>query len=404
MDLFIMIDPAYRDTYWCRQSISGIYEEAARKKHACTILGENPDDHDWDRLFGDSRRLLIVIGTSVSWIPRILQRLHRRGIQVILVSYQPPAGYSGVSAILMDHVDTTRALVHYLLSLGHKRIALYGINPDSSADELKAACFQNMMRDYQLDPDGGWLLYNYASLSDCYDRFVRGRAGISGPQACDAVICANDIVAVSLLRHLNQDGHRVPNELYIVSFGDTLLARLFSTPLTSASLNHAELGRQAVSAFTYLLKNPSVLSVNVKVACKMHIRKSTGHEQPAAFDAFSGTDRETPQVVFYNDDEVQETLAIESFIDRCDELDLQILEGLMTHTTYGELADRLYLAENALKYRIKRMLARLQQDNRQDLLAILSSYLSLQSIRDARALKLDPQSDEAGRFGSGVMQ
>jgi len=83
---------------------------------------------------------------------------------------------------------------------------------------------------------------------------------------------------------------------------------------------------------------------------------------------------------------------MESFIGRCDELDLQILAGLLRHQTYAALSEDLFLAENALKYRLRRMLGWLGLANRQILLEHLSAYLSAASLQEAVRIKLGERS------------
>ncbi|NLB45453.1 MAG: substrate-binding domain-containing protein, partial [Clostridiaceae bacterium] len=186
----------------------------------------------------------------------------------------------------------------------------------------------------------------------------------------------------------------VPRDLLLASFGGTLLGRLNRIPLTTASLDHNELGRQAFAACQYLEDNPSVLSVSVKVGCQLVIRASTGDLTPQTGDGSFGQS-ETLTVApidFYDDPDVQDILAMESFIGRCDELDLQILEGLLRHQTYAALAEHLFLAENALKYRLRRMLDWLGLANRQMLLEHLSAYLSAASLQEAVRIKLGERS------------
>ncbi|MDW7657711.1 MAG: substrate-binding domain-containing protein [Bacillota bacterium] len=388
MNIYVMMDPDYKDTYWCRQTVNGILEETSKKKYGCILLqDEQPETIDWDQLFDNDKRLLIVVGTSVAWIPGVLSHLQKNKVQVILVSLQPPTGFTGVSTILMDHVDTTRSLLYYLSGLGKKRIALYGINPNSSADELKVDCFRSFLQESTGEDCTERIFYNYASLSDCYRQFALKQK--HQDLSFDAAICANDVVAISLIRHLEKDGHRVPEDLYLVSFGDTLMARLFSTPLTTVSLNHLELGHQAVSAFSYLMKNPTVISVSIKVECKLHIRASSGSCPENFAYAVTTHGRSVPQIDFYDDDEVQEALSVENFINRCDELDLQILDGLFKHTKYSQLSEALYLADNALKYRIRRMVSWLHLRSRPELVALLSSYLSEASLQEAGVIKAE---------------
>ena len=377
-----MIEPAYRDTFWCRQTLKGIAEETARKKYEYMVLDQPiPADLDWTQMYGDARKLLIVVGTSLSWIPGILQQLKAQEIHVILVSLQPASAYHGISTILMDHAETLRTLYQYLYSLGKNQIALYGINPNSSADRLKTECFREILQELEQSDAQDRIYYNNASLADCFNRFQASR------QICQAAICANDVVAFSLIRHLGALGLKVPDDLYVVSFGDTLLARLFHPSLTTAALNHAELGRQAVAAWSYLSKNPSIVSLAIKVECRIHIRESTNQDVPQTARPLAGRYAYAPPIVFYDDPEVRDALAVENLVSQCDELNLQILEGLYEGEKYSILADRLFTSENALKYRIKRMLTLLGKENKDDLVGLLAEYLDRQSLADARQIK-----------------
>jgi len=390
MALVIMTDPDYTDTTWCRQTVSGLLAEAGRKRRPHRFVPGDPAAWpDWDAVFDGNRRILVVIGTSVAWVQELLSRLSRENIQVVLVSLQSPAGTCGISTVLMDHERATHALLTYLSGLGRQGIALCGINPNSSADRLKESAFLAFWPESDQKAVQKRIYYNYASISACCDRFC---CQLQPP--CDAVICANDVVAIALIRQLEERGISVPRDLLLASFGGTLLGRLNRIPLTTASLDHNELGRQAFAACQYLEDNPSVLSVSVKVGCQLVIRASTGDLTPQTGDGSFGQS-ETLTVApidFYDDPDVQDILAMESFIGRCDELDLQILAGLLRHQTYAALAEHLFLAENALKYRLRRMLDWLGLANRQMLLEHLSAYLSAASLQEAVRIKLGERS------------
>jgi hypothetical protein len=246
---------------------------------------------------------------------------------------------------------------------------------------LKRECFLSILGGIgDADPTRHVFL-NFASMDHCYAHFERNKGRY------DAVLCANDVVAVSMIRRLSRAGTRVPDDLYVASFGGTLLSRLFRPSLTTATLNHMELGRQAVSTFAYLMRNPDVTSSSVKVACRTHIRESTGSSRPTGGVDTGWHAHAAPRVVFYSDPEVNEILGIEAFLTRCDELDLRIIDGLKRSVPYERMAEDLSKSENTVKYRIKRMLSWLGRETREDLIALLGTYLAEDAIRDAMAIK-----------------
>ncbi len=196
MALVIMTDPDYTDTTWCRQTVSGLLAEAGRKRRPHRFVPGDPAAWpDWDAVFDGNRRILVVIGTSVAWVQDLLARLSRENIQVVLVSLQSPAGTCGISTVLMDHERATHALLTYLCGLGRQSIALCGINPNSSADRLKESAFRAFWPVSEQNAAQERIYYNYASVSACCDQFC---CQLQPP--CDAVICANDVVAIALIR------------------------------------------------------------------------------------------------------------------------------------------------------------------------------------------------------------
>ena len=388
MALVIMTDPDYTDTTWCRQTVRGLLAEAGRTPPQRFVARRSGAWADWDDGVDGNRRILSC--SAPRWPgSRTFSRLSRENIQVVLVSLQSPAGTCGISTVLMDHERATHALLAYLSGLGRQSIALCGINPNSSADRLKESAFRAFWPDSEQKAVQERIYYNYASVSACCSQFC---CQLKPP--CDAVICANDVVAIALIRQLEERGICVPRDLLLASFGGTLLGRLNRIPLTTASLDHTELGRQAFAACQYLEDNPSVLSVSVKVGCQLVIRASTGDLAPQTSDgSFAQSETLTVAPIdFYDDPDVQDILAMESFIGRCDELDLQILAGLLRHQTYAALSEDLFLAENALKYRLRRMLDWLGLANRQMLLEHLSAYLSAASLQEAVRIKLGERS------------
>jgi LacI family transcriptional regulator len=60
------------------------------------------------------------------------------------------------------------------------------------------------------------------------------------------VFCANDLVAVGVLRGLLAAGVRVPEDVAIVGFDDIEVAAVAHVPLTSVRLPMNELGRAAM--------------------------------------------------------------------------------------------------------------------------------------------------------------
>ena len=76
MRIPVLVEPDYRNSLWARQTLEGIAREAARKKYELVLLDAVQEESiDWDGLFGGERRLAVLMGTSMSWVPAAQARL-----------------------------------------------------------------------------------------------------------------------------------------------------------------------------------------------------------------------------------------------------------------------------------------------------------------------------------------
>jgi DNA-binding LacI/PurR family transcriptional regulator len=71
-----------------------------------------------------------------------------------------------------------------------------------------------------------------------------------------AVFCANDHMALGLLRALQQAGRRVPEDISVVGFDDMPETDYFGPSLTSVRQDFDELGRRALRALIEIVGDP----------------------------------------------------------------------------------------------------------------------------------------------------
>lgn len=349
MRIPVLVEPDYRNSLWARQTLEGIAREAARKKYELVLLDAVQEESiDWDGLFGGERRLAVLMGTSMSWVPAAQARLAALGIACVLISVNPSQAAPAEGVISMNHAEATRTLLKYLRDCGREKTAFFALNPNSAADLTKQDVFAAWSRRFPVAAETN-VFWNRGSLKECYEVFF--------PHVCrfDSVICANDIAAAALLEQLKKDGVTVPKELYLLSYGDSSLARALRPAITSASLNHDELGRRAVSLYAFLSRQEPTASVAVQVHCRVAVREST-ENQPlhSAEESFSTPIREA--VDFYSDGQAQRLMALETLLDRCDDNDRRLFFGLLRGEKPEALQQELFLSPSALRHREKNLM------------------------------------------------
>jgi DNA-binding LacI/PurR family transcriptional regulator len=71
---------------------------------------------------------------------------------------------------------------------------------------------------------------------------------IAADPSVTAVFCANDHMALGLLRALQEAGRQVPDDISVVGFDDIPEAEFFGPPLTTVRQDFDEVGRRALRA------------------------------------------------------------------------------------------------------------------------------------------------------------
>lgn len=365
MQIPVIVEPAFRPSSWCRQTLNGMYTEAKRKKYVLHLIDYK---NSLMQVFAKDAipRIVIVVGTSITFVPDILNQLEALGIQALLVNYDNFSLSSSHSVVRMDYINAMQSLLSYFTCHGKSRIALLGINANSSADNLKERYFLAVQHDSQPLKH---VFRNKGSIHNCICSFL--------PYArqYDALLCANDLVAVAALSQLRDAGLRVPDDLMIAGFGESILAQKVSPAITTVTLNHEELGRQAVMLFAYLYRQNVHISATIKVESQICVRGSTANLAPLPDAPLSPIREPIASIDFYKDPEICNLLAIEDFCLTLDPLDQKILYQLAEGETLETIAERCHISLSTIGYRLRGMQSRCGASSRQELIDRIFSIL-----------------------------
>ena len=92
----------------------------------------------------------------------------------------------------------------------------------------------------------------------------------------DAVVCANDQMAIGVLRTLTAAGVRVPDEVAVTGFDDLYPARLADPPLTTVRQPMRTLGERACARLLDRIAHPSLSPVVQLLPTELVLRSSCG--------------------------------------------------------------------------------------------------------------------------------
>lgn len=354
----ILVEPAYSNSVWCVSLLEGLIGEFKQKRIPFCRIGSLEE-------IPHGERYLYLIGSDAEWVRAALTASNRMGVYPILLCNQSYHTFEAdYSAVCSDVMNSTRRLVELLCQRGCRRIALYGVNPKSVSDESRKESYLAAMNSPAAEGD---VFYNSGSLENCFEEFYRRI------EIYDAVICANDFAAISLVRRLGARDPERLSRLAMAGCADTRLSQLYGTKILSVRVNFAEYGRAAVMLMEDLRKNPYLSHVVMMI--RWDVGAKTQPEQP--YDTQPPEIQALPsaQDVFYDDQELTEMMLLEKLLSEMEDLDRRIVRLLLDGAAYERISEECFLTESAIKYRVKKMVRTCHVKGRSELTALLRRYL-----------------------------
>ncbi|MGO1840093.1 MAG: substrate-binding domain-containing protein, partial [Candidatus Microbacterium stercoravium] len=201
------------------------------------------------------------------------RRLRRSGIATVLVDrFSADSEFSSVS---LDSVAGGRLAMEHLIETGRRRVAFVG-GPfqlrqvsDRLAGARVAAEDAGVPIDLEVVPTEGMLLE---------DGLAAGERILARPkrQRPDALIAANDLIAIGLMQSLTVDGRLlVPHEMALIGFDDIPFAAAAAVPLTSIRQPGRQIGRTALRTVLEEVEDPTSLPRQTVFPPELVVRRST---------------------------------------------------------------------------------------------------------------------------------
>lgn len=161
-----------------------------------------------------------------------------------------------------DNLLAGREAAEYLYQLGHRRIAYLGSDSSLMFSADRKAGYQLALASHQL-PVRPEYCVEVKNVSQNNEEAIRGL--LMQKDRPTAILVSDDILAVSLERVCLENHLAIPEDLSIISFNNSLFARLTSPQLTSIDIGAGQLGSEAASQIINHIENPNLLATKIIV-------------------------------------------------------------------------------------------------------------------------------------------
>ena len=224
-----------------------------------------------------------VIICSTSFSVEQSQQFSQYGIPIVVVNNQAAEDFR--YSIYHDDVDGSRQVTRHLLDLGHQKIAYLGNSLSGRTTLDRLAGFQQEMENASLlipagyihqvpggSPENGLSALNH--FLDLADRPT-------------ALVCFNDMLAIGVLKGLQQVGIQVPAEISVTGFDNIVFSTYTNPPLTTFDQPKLYIGSKAAELLLGLLNSapgdeaPDQPKIQI-LRGRLLVRKSTAPLLPAS--------------------------------------------------------------------------------------------------------------------------
>jgi DNA-binding LacI/PurR family transcriptional regulator len=213
-----------------------------------------------------------------------LTLLKEAGIPVVQIEREQTGD---THAVLVDNRAGTASAMRHLLELGHRRVAFIGGDParyprslsrGCSVEEERLGMYVDSLREAGVSVDPRLIeLDEYIALSEDGSNLAgyRGMKTIlEEPERPTAVFVGCDILAAGALQAIYEARLRIPDDISVVGYDDTLAASL-APRLTTVAQPMADLGRTAIRLALSEIADPEIKPKTVTLSPRLVVRDST---------------------------------------------------------------------------------------------------------------------------------
>ena len=262
----IILPVSARDAYenpFYLEAIRGVSQFCNQRQYINTVI-TGKDDEEVLQAMRTMTRSGQVDGFIVLYSKQqdpVIDYLYNEGLPYVLIgkAYQ----YANQTVYIdNDNLLAGQEATEYLYQLGHRRIAFLGSDSSLmfSADRKSGYQTALLRRSLPLRED---YCVEVSSIPRDGDALIHRL--LKNQDRPTAIVVSDDILAVALERSCIEMDLSIPKDLSIISFNNSLFARLTSPQLTSIDINSCQLGIEAASQMINHIENPNLLATKIIV-------------------------------------------------------------------------------------------------------------------------------------------
>ena len=190
---------------------------------------------------------------------KVVPYLIESGIPFVVIG-KPLIESSKIMFVDNDNVQAAKEATGYLINLGHEKISFIGEDEQFEVGEARLNGFSQALREKGIDVTEDYIRNMLFDLE-------QGKQIIGELMELDepptAFVIQNDLNALIVLTALSERNIRVPDDVSIISFNNSMISRVSNPPLTTIDTQIYQLGYESASCLIELVKDPAMFKKSV---------------------------------------------------------------------------------------------------------------------------------------------
>ncbi len=218
--------------------------------------------------------IIILSVFSIDYINQIM----RQSIPVVFLD--APSDLDSIAeygdVVICEGNNSIKKITGSLISQGLKKIGFIGDTTYCKSINDRYQGYLNALTNAGLDVDTT-IIANYHETHKFYKTEEVDRALSNFPAIPDAIVCANDDIALDVIRCLKSRGISVPQEVAVTGYDNVEGMSQVEPFLTTVRVGNQRLGRRLVQQLMWRIQNPSfpkeLIYINVEVIFRQSSNK-----------------------------------------------------------------------------------------------------------------------------------
>ncbi len=213
---------------------------------------------------------VIVIGSMASDYLTVLNE--EAGVPIIYMDYYDEK--QACDAVISNSYYGTYSLTNYLFDMGHRKIAYVGTLLATESITDRYFGYMKSLMEHGVESKPEWIMED----RDIDSGFIDAKNRLVLPKEMpSAFVCNCDLTASYLIKKLQENGYRVPEDISVVGFDNYLYPGLCNVKITTYEVDIKEMARRTIHNVLKKIENdnykPGVFIVEGRLVCKESVAR-----------------------------------------------------------------------------------------------------------------------------------